>query len=190
MPEYTRYVSVYTGPDFFSRLKDEYMEAWERMGQRKNTKVIRDEDIPTEDSTLNHLQLHCHLLFRVPVDSQDTPHSEIIEYASNIIASCLHPETRDSGDSFKNTDHPLFDEDGRVIDELLPSEWTAIDVDRQFMAYPRICAEDAISKRVRRERLKDFGNAEVTYRRDSSGNTTSKVVDGASCFMNDNPNTR
>ncbi|KAH8432101.1 uncharacterized protein LDX57_009747 [Aspergillus melleus] len=185
MPEYIRYVSVYTGPGLFQKLKDEYIEAWERMTQGKNTKVIRDEDIRTEDSIL---QLHSHLLFSVSVDSQDAPRSEIIDSATNMIASCLHPETRDSGDSFESVNHPLFDEDGRVIDGLLPSEWCPTDVDRQFLAYPRICAEDAESKRVRRERLKAFGTAQVTYRRDSLGNTTSQVVDGA-VFKNSDPNT-
>ncbi|KAK1145158.1 hypothetical protein N8T08_004591 [Aspergillus melleus] len=188
MPEYIRYVSVYTGPGLFQKLKDEYIEAWERMTQGKNTKVIRDEDIRTEDSILKHLQLHSHLLFSVSVDNQDAPHSEIIDSATNMIASCLHPETRDSGDSFESVNHPLFDDDGCVIDELLPSEWSPTDVDRQFLAYPRICAEDAESKRVRRQRLKAFGTAQVTYRRDSLGNTTSQVVNGA-VFKNSDPNT-
>lgn len=174
MSQYIRYVSVYIGPQTFKKLKDEYLEAWGRMEEDKSLKIIYGEDIRPENFSLENLQLHSHLMFKVTVDSRDADRAEIIEKAINIIAYCLHPEVRDD-DSLDPGHHPLFDEEGRILKDIPTCEWSSADVDRQFLAHPRICAEDLQARAARRQRLADTGISRITYNRDSMGNLTSNV---------------
>ncbi|KAK1146806.1 hypothetical protein N8T08_002567 [Aspergillus melleus] len=194
MPEFIRYVSVYTGPHLYANLQDEYKEAYRRLDHGEYAVVHNDEDISPEDAYVRYVQLHSHLLFKVIVDRKYIPVDQVIRAAAFTASTCLGSEDPKQAQPIDplasytlravalhlkpelgrivRVDcqrHPLFKGTDKPTTAIQPRRWTPADIDSQYSAYPKSCAEDKKSKKARHRRRKAWGSHPVTFHRNSVG---------------------
>lgn len=192
MPEYIRWVSIYTGPGQHATLKDEYQTALDRLrfssSNAQNIVLYNDEDIRPEDDYIRYAQLFSHLLIKVTVSKKDVVDGDIYYLAASTLHKLLMGSYNGSEKEYwlvnsvrniyeKNYHmvkidpgyHPIFNGQAKPMYEVPPLYWTPDDVERQYRQYPKSCAEDPISRAARKERQTNPDSTPVAFCRNSKG---------------------
>ncbi|KAH8432132.1 uncharacterized protein LDX57_009778 [Aspergillus melleus] len=161
------YAIVYTGPEPFRRLYDEYAEALRRLKR----------GCPGYQARITDDQSHNFFLLCFPLDvtSYEYPDTQAIA----LVEFILDPEKRKEGqfsDEFLGV-HPVFDEDRLPTTLASPLSWSDARCDEQFTESSwEYIVEDRKSfmcRRSRRLRYRDM----VTYHMDENGFTSATLYD-------------
>ncbi|PLB49789.1 hypothetical protein P170DRAFT_476073 [Aspergillus steynii IBT 23096] len=159
-----KWVSVYTGPEPFRYLFDEYCEALKRLlnGHRV---LITNHDTSG---------LHLHLCFSVFITSHQN--LDAVDTAVAMIEYLINPRTRNPLDTGSGLPHLLFNDSRYPMRQLTPIEWTDrhVDADRaQNRDRFGEGADDFAFRQARRRATRDL----VTYHRDEYGCTSAVLND-------------